>query len=47
MSHLEEESEDEVANTLDQWPILPSTPPAGDDMHLLTEQFSDAHLGED
>jgi hypothetical protein len=37
MPYLEEESEDEVSNALDQWPLLPSMPPAGDDMHPPTE----------
>jgi hypothetical protein len=47
MPHLEEDSEDEVSNTLDQWPSPSSMPPVGDDMHLPTKQFSGAHLGED
>jgi hypothetical protein len=45
MTH--EESEDEVSSILDQWPSLPSTPPAGDDMHPPAETFSGAHPGED
>jgi hypothetical protein len=47
MPHLEEESEDEVSNTLDQWPTPPSTLLAGDDIHPLTKQFSGTHLEED
>jgi hypothetical protein len=47
MPYLEEELEDEVSSILDQWPLLPSMPPAGNDMHLLTEQFSGAHPGEE
>jgi hypothetical protein len=47
MPYLEEDSEDEVSNTLDQWPSSLSMPPVGDDMHPLTEQFSGTHPGEE
>jgi hypothetical protein len=47
MPHIEEESEEEVCSILDQWPSLPSTPPAGNDMHPSAETFSGACLGEE
>jgi hypothetical protein len=45
MTH--EQSEEEVCSVLEQWLSLPSTPPAGDDMHPLAETFSGAHPGKD
>jgi hypothetical protein len=47
MPHLEEDSEEEVSSILDQWPSLPSMPPAGNDMHPPTKQFSGAYPGEE
>jgi hypothetical protein len=47
MTHMKEESEEEVCNILNQWPSLPSMPPAGDDMHPPAKTFSGAHLGEE
>jgi hypothetical protein len=46
LTMMHEESE-EVSSILNQWPLPPSTPPAGDDMHPPVETFSGAHLGED
>jgi hypothetical protein len=47
MPHMEEELEEKVCSILNQWPSPPSTPPAGDDMHLSVETFSGAHPGEE
>jgi hypothetical protein len=47
LTMVHDQSEEEVSSILDQWPSLPSTPPAGDDMHPPAETFSGAHLGED
>ena len=50
MPHLDENSKEEVDSTIglvDIWPTLPSTPPAGDDMHPSTETFSGAHPGDE
>jgi hypothetical protein len=41
------EDSEEVFSILDQWPLLPSMPPAGDDMHPPAETFSGARLGEE
>jgi hypothetical protein len=46
LTMVRDQSEEEVFSILDQWPSLPSMPPAGDDMHPLAETFSGAHPGE-
>jgi hypothetical protein len=47
LTMTQEQSEEEVCSILEQWPSLPSMPPAGDNMHPPAETFSGAHPGED
>jgi hypothetical protein len=45
MTH--KDSEEEVSSILDQWPLPPSMPSAGDDMHPPAETFSGTCSGEE
>jgi hypothetical protein len=47
LTMMHNDIEEEVSSILDQWPSLPSTPPAGDNMHPPAETFSGAHPRED
>jgi hypothetical protein len=48
MPHLEEDTNEEVDSTgLESWPMPPSTPPTGDDMHPLTKTFCASSPGNE